>query len=682
MSSYPAARRSDIVDVLHGTPVADPYRWLEDPTAPETIAWSAAQDELCQRHLASYAERAWFEDKLRALTPGSLSHPTVRGERLFFSRREIGQDHAVLYVRDGTGDERALIDPNALDPDGTTTLDATSANKDGTLLAYQLSTGGDEESVLHVLDVATGAELDLPIDRCRYSAVAWEADGKAFYYSRYLAPDEAPDAEYHLHRRVYRHVVGQDPSLDELVTGGTSERGTYWGLDTSHDGRWLVVSSSVGTAPRNDVWLADLHTDRSLREVQIGLDASTGAWVERDGRLWLHTDLDAPNWRLAVTDVDQPEPANWVDVIAADADAVMEQVAILDDAIAVAWIRDVVGEVTIHELDGTLRRKVSLPGAGAVTISSPPEGGTKLFIAYADFVDPGVVLVHDVVTGETSEWGRSPGQVIEGVISRQVFVTSPDGTRVPAFVIESGTAAGGPRPTVLYGYGGFNVAMTPAYSAGIAAWAAGGGTYVIANLRGGSEYGEAWHRAGMRGQKQNVFDDFHAVATWICTEGISTPSQLAISGGSNGGLLVGAALTQWPALFAAVVCSAPLLDMIRYELFGLGETWNDEYGTVRDPEEFRWLLGYSPYHRVVDGVEYPAVLFTLFDSDSRVDPLHGRKLCAALQAATSGDPGKRPILLRREKDVGHGARSVARDIALRADTAAFLAHHTGLAPGR
>jgi prolyl oligopeptidase len=407
--------------------------------------------------------------------------------------------------------------------------------------------------------------------------------------------------------------------------------------------------------------------------------------VGRDGRLYVFTDLDATRGRLAVTTPEQPTAEHWVDLLPEDPVAVLDGFAILDgdeldDPVLLAsWTRHAVSEVTVHRLaDGRRTGEVPLPGLGSISgIVERPEGGHEAWFGYTDHTTPSTVQRYDATTRETTLWATAPGAVeVPEVRTEQVTYTSPDDTPVRMFVMSRDGVAAGPRPTVLYGYGGFGVPLTPAYAATILTWVEAGGVYAIANLRGGSEEGESWHRAGMLGHKQNVFDDFHAAAEYLVAQGWTTPGQLGISGGSNGGLLVGAALTQRPELYAAVVCSAPLLDMVRYERFGLGATWNVEYGSADDPEQLDWLLSYSPYHHVREGVAYPAVLFTVFDGDTRVDPLHARKMCAALQHATTSDA---PVLLRREKDVGHGARAVSRAIDLTVDTLAFLADRTGLA---
>ncbi|SDE86950.1 prolyl oligopeptidase Serine peptidase. MEROPS family S09A [Blastococcus fimeti] len=687
---YPDAPRLDLVEDLHGHSVADPYRWLEDADDPRTVAWSEAQDALAAEVLGALPLRAEFAGRMEQLVrAGAVGLPVWRGARAFSTRRDPGQEHAVLRVTEADGTVRVLVDPMALDPAGTTTLDAWSPSVEGDRLAYQVSVGGDEESQLFVLDVATGELLDGPVDRCRYSPVAWLPGGEELFYVRRLAPELLPPDEQQFHRRVWRHRVGADPADDVLVHGDGSDPASYFGVHTSRDGRWLVVSRSVGTAPRDDVWLADLAGDGALREFQVGVDAQTSAWVARDGRLWLLSDRDAPRGRLAVADPADPAtwaPEAWRDVVPQQPEAVLSDVTLVDgpdgglQVLAVHAV-DATDRLSVWSADGSGRiGAVPAPGAGSVSgVASRPEGGTEAWVGYTDYATPPSVLRWDAGTPDALEdWERAAvaGAVPELTVV-ETHATSADGTPVHLFVLSQTGTPDAPRPTVLYGYGGFNVSLTPAYSAQALSWVAAGGVWVVANLRGGSEHGEDWHRAGMRERKQNVFDDFAAAGEHLVAEGWTTHAQLGVFGGSNGGLLVGATLTQRPDLAAAVVCSAPLLDMVRYELFGLGRTWNDEYGTADDATELGWLLGYSPYHAVREGTAYPAVLLTTFESDTRVHPLHGRKLAAALQHATTAAA---PVVLRREVSVGHGARAVSRTVGLAADQLAFLARHTGLDP--
>ena len=677
---YPPASRLDLVEVLHGHKVADPYRWLEDPSAPEAIAWSQAQDELFRDWIeARGSRRVWRERLGRLLEAGLVAVPVVRGGRWFFERRRAGQEHPVLLVREADGSERTLIDPAALSEDGTVTLDGWYVSLEGTRLAYQLSQGGDEEPLLWVLDVATGQVLEGPVEWTRYCVVAWLPGGQEFFYGRRLGPELVPEGEERFHRRVWRHRVGTSVDDDELVFGAGRDKTEYHFLSVSDDGRWLVVAASLGTAPRNDLYIADLDGDGVLRAVQEGVDAESLGKVERDGLLWLRTSLGAPRFRIVTADPADPAPGHWREVVAEPEEGVLEGFVLTDDAVVVARTLHAIGGVSVHErADGTTRGSVPLPGPGTVLgLGVRPEGRHEVWIGYSDFTTPPRVYHYEVSTGQLELWEDAPGAVElpEIVVGQQTY-RSRDGTEVRMFVLHrKGLEADGTRPAVLYGYGGFDLAVTPTYSATVGAWVEQGGLYALAGLRGGSEEGEAWHRAGMREHKQNVFDDFAAAAEHLISAGWTRPDRLAISGGSNGGLLVGAALTQRPDLFRAVACSAPLLDMVRYERFGLGETWNDEYGRADDPVELGWLYGYSPYHHVVGGTAYPAVLLTVFDSDTRVDPVHARKLCAALQWASASD---RPVLLRAEPEVGHGPRSVGRTIELQADVLAFLADQTGL----
>ncbi|MDQ1680877.1 MAG: prolyl oligopeptidase [Frankiaceae bacterium] len=684
--NYPPAERLDLVEEIAGTTVSDPYRWLEDASDPRTLAWGAAQDELAAAALDALPGRERLRSRITdLLAAGVIGAPVWRGQRSFFVRRSAEQEHAVVVVREADGTERILLDPMAIDPTGTTTLDSWQPDKEGRLVAYQLSTGGDEESSLRVLDVETGEIVDGPIDRIRYSPVAWLLGGESFYYVRRLPPESVPADETQYHRRLWLHRVGAPADDDVLVFGDDQDKTAFFGAGVSTDGRWLVVSATEGTAPRNDLWLADLESSGpeapQLVPVQVGVDAQTGLHVGRDGRLYLHTTRDAPRGRLCVATPEDPSYERWVDLVPEDAEAVLDDFALLEDAgtLLVAHTRHAVSELSAHDLaTGERRSPVGLPGLGSIgSITERPEGGTEAWLGYTDHVTPPQVLRYDAVDGTVSVWATPPGTVeTPAVHARQDVYTSRDGTEVRLFILSAEKSPSGPRPTILYGYGGFGIPMTPGYSATALAWVEAGGVYAVACLRGGAEEGDEWHRAGMTVHKQNVFDDFHAAGEHLVATGWTTPAQLSISGGSNGGLLVGAALTQRPDLYAAVVCSAPLLDMVRYELHGLGQLWSTEYGSASDPDELSVLHGYSPYHNVRAGVDYPSVLFTVFDSDTRVDPLHARKMCAALQHATSGD---RPILYRREADVGHGARSVTRAVGLSVDTMAYLASRTGLA---
>ncbi len=626
-AEYPAAQRLNLVEDLFGHPVADPYRWLEDADSPQTRDWLAAEESLWDDYRSGLSDREAFAARVQELLRvGSVGLPAWRGTTQFYPRRDPDQEHAVLYVADtpatdtpaaasgADAGERALIDLIAIDPSGRTTLDAYQPDKEGRLLAYQLSHGGDEESLLRVLDVATGEVVDGPIDRCRYSGVAWLPGGKAFYYVRRLPPDTVPEGEEQYHRRVYLHQVGASPESDVEVFGAGRDKTTYYGASVSMDGRWLIISASIGTAPREDIWIADLTASDPasplLVPLMVGLDAQASPRIGRDGRLYVLTDLAAPRGRLCVADPAAPGPEGWRDLIPEDATSVLRSYAILDElprpVLILSRMRHAISEVAVHDLaTGERLSELELPGIGSAGgIAERPEGGHEAWFGYTDYTTPPIVLRYDAATGELSTWAKSPGAVATPprVTASQVTYRSGDGTEVRMVVIEPGAEAstdGGPageaarpaeRSCILYGYGGFDISMTPGYSANILAWVEAGGVYAVAALRGGSEEGEEWHRAGMLDRKQNVFDDFHAAAEHLIATGVTSPARLAVWGGSNGGLLVGAAVTQRPDLFSAAVCSAPLLDMVRYERFPIGETWNTEYGTASSPVELEWLL--------------------------------------------------------------------------------------------
>jgi prolyl oligopeptidase len=687
--NYPDAPREDLVENLHGTAVADPYRWLEDREDPRTAAWLAAQSELMSTEREAWTHRDDFAERISALLgAGTISPPYWRGDRCFLSRRKPGQQFSVLYVVDADGAERALIDPMVIDPTGVTTLDSWQPSKEGDRLAYQLSEGGNEESLLYIMDVATGETIEGPIDRCRYSPIAWIPRGEQFYYVRRLAPELLPEAERNFHRRVYLHTVGTSPDDDALVFGAGREMTNYYGVEVSRDGHWLQVSASKGTEPRNDLWAADLSDGQldhpAFLLVQGDVDAQTSLTFGRDGRVYVATDLDAPRGRLAVTWAPEWTSNDWTDLIPEDPEAVLESVTMLDgdeleeDLLLVVRTSHGVAHMTLNRsIDGAFIKDIELPGAG--TIGGPVEhidGGPVTWFVYTDHTTVPTIYSYDARADEVSLYATPPGVVdVPTVHSHQVAYASPDGTIVRMFVIAPSATPETARPTILYGYGGFGVPLAPGYSAAILAWVEAGGIWAVANIRGGSEEGEEWHRAGMLANKQNVFDDFHAAAEWLIDNGWTTREQLGIYGGSNGGLLVGAAMTQRPELFNAVVCVAPLLDMIRYTTSELGPTWTVEYGDPQVAEQFGWLHAYSPYHRVTEGVDYPATMIAVFDNDTRTDPMHGRKMAAAAQHATSGT---RPILLRTEGDVGHGARSLDKSVIESADTLSFFANWTGL----
>jgi prolyl oligopeptidase len=680
---YPAAERQDVVDILHGHRVPDPYRWLEDPSSTASLDWQTAQDALWHAYAKDLPGISSLRKRIAELSSvGEVTLPAWRGGRTFFLRRDPQQEHAILYVVREDGGEAAVLDPMALDANGTITLDHWQPDPSGRYVTVQLSRAGTELAQLYVIDVDAEQAIGAPIDRVRYSPVAWLPDSSAFYYVRVLADGSA--------FRVFLHQVGESADQDVEVFGAGRDATTSYGLGMSADGRWLTVSAAAGTSAANDVALADLHAGPverpNFQPVQVNLPGQTVANVGPDGRLYLGTTVDAPYGRVCVADPDKPTQDHWTDLVRPEPGSVLADFAVLAGPelprplLVVATIQHAASCLSLHDLHtGERVGEVGLPGIGNVTgLTTRPTDAHELWFAYADHVTPETIYRFDARTGDVTPWATPPGLVVApDVESHDLVFPSADGTAVRMTVLAA-PGDSGPRPTMLYGYGGFGVPMAPSYSSFTLAWVEAGGVFAAVQLRGGSEEGADWHRAGMLEQKQHTFDDFVAAGEHLVREGWTTPSQLSACGESNGGLTVGAAITQRPDLFAAAVCSAPLLDMARYELSGLGPSWRTEYGSASDAEQLAWLLAYSPYHLVRAETPYPAVLFSVFDSDTRVDPMHARKTCAALQWASTSD---RPILLRRQRDAGHGARSVSSSVDVAADLLAFLAAHTGLPVG-
>ncbi|MGB0674797.1 MAG: prolyl oligopeptidase family serine peptidase, partial [Candidatus Nanopelagicales bacterium] len=520
--TYPPAERTDVVDDMHGHKVLDPYRWLEDTDDARTQEWGEQQSALLEHERESWSTRDTFAESVQALLgAGAVSLPVHRGARVFFTQRQPGQQFGVLFVREADGSERVLIDPMELDPTGSTTLDAWQPSKEGERLAYQVSEGGTEESVLYVMDVATGEVIDGPIDRCRYSPVAWIPGGEHFYYVRSLPPEVLPESERGFHRRVFLHTVGADAAGDANVFGAGMTMTNYYGVEVSRDGRWLQVSAAEGTEPRNDLWVADLTTTSADRpafaHVQVDVDAQTSLTFGRDGRVFVSTDLEAPRGRLAVTEPGQWGSSQWVDLVAEDPEAVLESVAILDgpdldeDLLLVTTTAHGVATMTLRRAtDGTVVTEVELPGAG--TVAGPieqPTGGPVVWFAYTDHTQVPTIYSFDARTRQVELYATPPGSVdVPDVHSQLVTYESADGTTVRLFIVSPTETPDRPRPTVLYGYGGFGIPMQPGFSAAILSWVAAGGVWAVACLRGGDDEGEQWHRDGMFDKKQNVFDDF------------------------------------------------------------------------------------------------------------------------------------------------------------------------------
>ena len=653
MPTYPDSRSTGLVETLHGEPIADPYLWLEDGEAPETRLWTDRQNALTESYLAAVPAREQIRRRLgELLSIGVLGTPTpVRG-RYFYLRREGRQNHPVLYWRHGLDSaDRVAVDPNALNEAGTTALDWFYPSEDGRLLAYGLSENGSEESVLHLLDLESGRHLPDRIPHMRAAALAWLPDASAFYYSRHPAQDEVPAGEEHYHRAIYLHRLGTDPADDPLVYRPAQKE--YWpGVSLSPDGRWLLIEVAR-TFDQTDLYVRDLASGGPLVPVAQNLPATFEGEIAH-GRLFIRTNLDAPTYRLYTADPEQPEREGWREIVGPRADAVLESATVAGHRLALAYLERASSRLRLTDLEGRTVQEVPLPALGSLFGVAAEWDGQELFYGFSSYTVPPSVYRIDLSTGTSALWRRVEADIDPAQFEvRQVSYASRDGTAISMFLVHrAGLPLNGDNPTYLTGYGGFNISMTPSFSRSLLLWLEHGGVVAIPNIRGGGEYGEGWHQAGILASKQNSFDDFIGAAEWLIAQGYTRPERLAAAGGSNGGLLVGAVLTQRPDLFRAVLVQVPLLDMLRYHRFLIARLWIPEYGSADDPVQFRWLRDYSPYHRVREGVAYPAVLLATAESDTRVDPMHARKMAARLQAATSTD---RPILLRLESRAGHGA---------------------------
>lgn len=697
-------RVDPVVETHFGVRVADPYRWLENGDAAEVQMWTAQQNALTRKRVDAYPGRAALAARLAELHQiGSLGVPVPKAKgsgpvRLFYTRREGQQNQAVLYVRDPglaradagavPGSDRVLVDVNRLSAEGTMALDWWVPSEDGTLLAYGVSANGDENSALRVRDVITGHDRPEVITRARAASVAWLPDNTGFYYTRYPAPGAVPPGEDEYHRAVYFHRLGTDVEKDSLIFPMNLRQGrdmTDWpSVTLSPDGRWLVIEVGQGWA-KTEVYCLDRWADARAKgagfvTVVAGKAALFNVADVTNDAVYLLSNDGAPRYRLYAVDPHHPQQDRWREVIP-ERDETLEAAAVVGGRLAALYLKDASSRVRLFERDGKPVRDVALPGLGtAMGLSGRHEAG-PLYVGFTSYVVPTQILEHDVGSGATRVWGQLAVPLASGDFTvEQVRYKSKDGTMVPMFLVHRRDVdlRTGKTPTLLYGYGGFNISLTPSFASAVAPFIEAGGVYAVANLRGGSEYGERWHEAGMLGRKQNVFDDFIAAGEYLIAEKITSPAHLAISGRSNGGLLVGATLTQRPDLFRAVVCGVPLLDMIRYPLFRIAKLWIPEYGDPAREADFRWLEAYSPYHHVKAGTAYPAVLLFTAASDTRVDPMHARKMTAALQAATSSE---RPILLRLETQAGHGAgKPIGKLLAQYTDELTFLFQELGMQP--
>ena len=675
----PATRTQEVVDTVHGVRISDPYRWLEDGDSVEVKAWVEAQNSYAASLLQARPGRARVRERLAGLLSiGTIGAPEVRGQRYFHTRREgTVQNQPILYVRQGLdGADRPLVDPNPMSGDGTAALDWWYPSRDGSLLAYGVSTGGDEKSVLKVRDVATGKDLPVVIPHTRYCSLAWLPDNSGFFYTRYPAPGSVPAGQENYNRHVFFHRLGTDPVDDPEIFGAERRPEEIIQIDLSPDGRWLTAMVFDGWT-RSDLLVRELSRQGSrFVPVAQGLDALFMGGVV-DGTLYVRTNFAAPRYRLLAVDPAHPERPGWK-ILIPESDAVLSQFLVVGGQVVTLAMKHASSRVAVHGPDGARLRDIPLPGLGTIERLSGEHDGKEAFFDFSSYTVPPLVTRCDLETRTTTVWGKVAADVdLSRFEVEQVFFPSKDGTRLSMFIVSlKGLKRDGANPTLLYGYGGFDVSQMPEFSRALVLWLERGGVFAEVNLRGGGEYGEAWHRAGMLEKKQNVFDDFAAAAEWLIGKKYTRPDRLGIRGGSNGGLLVGAALTQRPELFKTVVCQVPLLDMVRYHSFRIARLWVPEYGSAESPDQFRYLHAYSPYHHVRKGAAYPSVLLTTADSDSRVDPMHGRKMAALLQTSTGSG---QPILLRTETRAGHGiGKPLSKQIDEAADVWTFLFWQLGL----
>ncbi|MBC7974176.1 MAG: S9 family peptidase [Myxococcales bacterium] len=672
---WPATRADEVTDTLHGQAVADPFRWLEDERAPDVQTWMTAQDDFARAELARLPHRAELAARLKELFYfDAVSAPLHRKGRYFYTRKHADKEKTIVYWKQGeTGAEQVLFDPNQWSSDGSTGLGTWSPSADGHYVAYAVKQNNSDESVMHVFDVTAGKELPDKIEGTKYSGASWTPDHRGFYYT-WVPPvsDKVTIAERPGFAELRYHKLGTPPASDPIVHPATGNPQTFLGGAVSRDGHWLMAAIQHGWNS-SDLYFKDARKPGAPWTTLVaGVDANFDLTIWRD-QFYVTTNDGAPRYRVFKVDPRHPGRAAWKEIVK-ESDATLQRASIVGEHLVLTYLRNAASEIEIHDLAGTRVRKIDLPALGtSAGITGNPDEDNG-YIDHSSFTEPQVIYKTSVKTGKTSEWARIklPLETSQ-LTAEQVFFPSKDGTKISMFILsKKGTRRDGTNPTVLYGYGGFNVSLTPGFAGSRAMWLERGGVFAIPNLRGGGEYGEDWHRAGMLLQKQNVFDDFIAAAEYLIAERWTSRDHLAISGGSNGGLLVGAAVTQRPELFKAVICAVPLLDMLRYHLFGSGKTWVPEYGSAEDAAQFRVLHQYSPYRIAVEAGPraYPAVLFDSADHDDRVDPLHARKLAAALQATQTGSA---PILLRIERNAGHGgADLVKQQVERAADQYAFL----------
>ncbi|MBZ5646502.1 MAG: prolyl oligopeptidase family serine peptidase [Acidobacteriia bacterium] len=685
MPPPPKAKVEPVTETIHGKTIVDPYRWMEDAKSPETQKYVA--DEMA--YTRSLLDPLPGRDKIHArlaelLAIGTLGTPQVGGEWIFYTRRDAGQNQPVLYVRKGMrGQDRPLVDVNQMSKDALVALDWWYASHDGKYVAYGTSPNGSEESTLHVIETATGKELPEAIERTRFSSVSWLKDNSGFYYTRHPKKGEVAPGEEVYYSKVFFHDLGSDPAKDPLIFGEGRNPQDVPAVSLSDDDRWLLITVFQGWA-KSEMYIKDRKSDAPPVPVAEGKTFLYEGTVYK-GKLYIHTNEDAPRYRVYVVDAVKPQRENWKELIP-QGDAVLTDTHVFGGRIVAQYEENAHSLLKVFPLAGGQAVDIPMPTIGSITGIGGKFDHSDAFFGFHSYTVPPSVYHVDLQpvpakdSGKATLWGKVEAQVDPSKYEvEQVWFTSKDGTKVPMFLVhQKGLSKTGHAPTLLSGYGGFNISRTPVFNRGVYLFLERGGIYADAQLRGGSEFGEDWHRAGMLGNKQNVFDDFIAAAEYLIQEKYTDKDHLAISGGSNGGLLVGAALTQRPDLYKAVVCAVPLLDMLRYQNFQIAKLWIAEYGSSDDPKQFEWLYAYSPYHHVKEGTKYPAVLFMTADTDTRVDPMHAKKMAARLQAANGGN---RPILLRIETKAGHGqGKPVSKQVEESTDVYSFLFWQLGVQP--
>ena len=679
--SYPPSPRHDQVDFYHGVAVPDPYRWLEDPQSAASRQWIEAQNQVTSAYLETLAGRSAIGDRLTQLWNFErYSTPFKQGGRYFYFKNDGLQNQSVLYTLPSLEAEpRMLLDPNTLSEDGTVSLSGMAVSENGAYLAYGLSSAGSDWVEWYVRDIATGVDTDDRLQWVKFSGASWSHDHQGFFYSRYDEPDETTKLEaVNYYQKLYYHRLGNPQGDDVLVYDRPDQKEWGFGGGVTEDGRYLIISVWKGTDPNNLVFYKDLNVpDSPVVELITEFEASY-SFVDNEGSLfWFRTDLEAPKGRLIAIDIAQPERGAWQEIIP-ESDDTLEGVGLLNHQFVADYLKDAYTTIRIFSLTGELVREVALPGIGSAGGFDGKRGDTETFYSFTSFTVPSAIYRYDMVTGQSTLY-RQPEVDFDpaAYTTTQVFYESKDGTRVPMFIThKTGLELNGQNPTLLYGYGGFSISLTPAFSVGNLVWMEMGGIYAVPNLRGGGEYGEEWHQAGTKLHKQTVFDDFIAAAEWLMAAGYTSPAKLAIMGGSNGGLLVGACMTQRPDLFAVALPAVGVMDMLRFNQFTIGWAWESDYGSPQNEAEFRALYAYSPLHNLKPGTAYPATLITTADHDDRVVPAHSFKFAAALQAAHQGAA---PVLIRIETKAGHGAgKPTAKVIEEVADKWAFLAANLGM----